>query len=320
MDRREFLTTIGAAGGLALAAPNAAAADRAASLPKRRLGKTGAEVTVLALGGFTGMKEPKTAKLDPVELANAAIDAGIRYFDTAPAYNDGQSERNYGEVLARRRGEVFLATKTGQRTYDGAMRDVEASLNRLRTDRVDLLQIHATRADEDLAAWGKPDGVLKALQKLRDQKVTRFIGVTGHESAEVMCRAITMYDFDTILTTFNPMAKRRPFVEKVLPLATRKQMGIIAMKVMGGALGSLAIGNPIKNDGAPHHDDAPQQADPAMLIRYVLGLPIAVANVGMSSLEQLRINVAAARDLAPLGQEERKSLEARMGGAATAKP
>jgi len=156
--------------------------------------------------------------------------------------------------------------------------------------------------------------VLKALEKLRDQKVTRFIGVTGHESADAMCRAITMYDFDTILTTFNPMAKRRPFIEKVLPLATRKQMGIIAMKVMGGALGSLAIGNPVKNDGAPHHDDAPQQADAGMLIRYVLGLPIAVANVGMSSLEQLRINVAAARGLAPLGERERKSLEARMSG------
>jgi aryl-alcohol dehydrogenase-like predicted oxidoreductase len=319
MDRRDFLTTV-AAGGLASALGNAAAADRAAPLPMRRLGKTGAEVTVLALGGFTGMKEPKTAKLDPVELANAAIDAGIRYFDTAPSYNNGQSERNYGEVLARRRGEVFLATKTGQRTYDGAMREVEASLKRLRTDRVDLLQIHGTRADEDLAVWGKPDGVLKALEKLRDQKVTRFIGVTGHESADAMCRAIAMYDFDTILTTFNPMAKRRPFIEKVLPLATRKQMGIIAMKVMGGALGSLAIGNPVKNDGAPHHDDAPQQADAAMLVRYVLGLPIAVANVGMSSLEQLRINVAAARDLAPLGQRERKSLEARMGGAATEKP
>jgi aryl-alcohol dehydrogenase-like predicted oxidoreductase len=314
MDRREFLTTVGAAGGLALAARNAAAASEAQPLPKRRLGKTGVEVTVLALGGFTGMKEPRTAKLDPVELANAAIDAGIRYLDTAPAYNNGQSERNYGEVLARRRAEVFLATKTGQRTYDGAMREVEASLKRLRTDRLDLLQIHATRADEDLAAWGKPNGVLKALQKLRDQKVTRFIGVTGHESAEMMCRAITMYEFDTILTTFNPMAKRRPFIEKVLPLATRKQMGIIAMKVMGGALGSLAIGNPVKNDGAPHHDDAAQQAEPGMLIRYVLGLPITVANVGMSSLEQLRINVAAARDLKPLDERKRMSLEARMAG------
>ena len=313
MDRREFLTTMAAAGSLALASEGPAAPSGPQPLPKRRLGRTGVDVTVLALGGFTGMKEPRSAKFDPVEMANAAIDAGIRYLDTAPSYGNGQSERNYGEVLARRRAEVFLATKTGQRTYDGAMREVEASLKRLRTDRLDLLQIHGTRADEDLAAWGKPGGVLKALEKLRDQKVTRFLGVTGHESADVMCQAITMYEFDTILTTFNPTPKRRPFLEKVLPLATRKQMGIIAMKVMGGMFGSLAIGNPLKNDGAAHHDDAPRQAEASMLVRYVLGLPITVANVGMSSLAQLRTNVAAARGPAPLDEPGRKRLEALMG-------
>jgi aryl-alcohol dehydrogenase-like predicted oxidoreductase len=120
-----------------------------------------------------------------------------------------------------------------------------------------------------------------------------------------------MYDFDTILTTFNPTAKRRPYREKVLPLANRQGLGVLAMKVMGGELGSLAIGNPIKNDGKPHHDDAPQQATASELIRYVLGLPTSVAVVGMSSLEQLRINVAAARE-APLSEQQRAALEARI--------
>jgi aryl-alcohol dehydrogenase-like predicted oxidoreductase len=120
-----------------------------------------------------------------------------------------------------------------------------------------------------------------------------------------------MYDFDTVLTTFNPTAKRRVYAEKVLPLANRKQMGVLAMKVMGGALGSLAIGNPIKNDGKPHHDDAAQQAAAGDLIRYVLGLPVAVAVVGMSSLEQLHINVAAARK-APFDEQQRRALENRM--------
>jgi aryl-alcohol dehydrogenase-like predicted oxidoreductase len=294
--------------------------DGLPSLPTRRLGRTGVEVTVLALGGFTGMKELRSNGFDPVELANAAIDAGIRYFDTAPAYNNGQSERNYGEVLAHRRGEVFLATKTGQRTYDGAMRDFEASLERLRTDHVDLLQIHSARIGEDLAAWGKPDGVLKALERLRDQKATRFIGVTGHESADVMCEAMRRYDFDTILTTFNPTSKRRVYEEKVLPLAAEKQMGILAMKVIGGAFGSLAHGNPLKNDGAPNHDDAPQQASPAELIRYVLGLPITVAVVGTRSLEQLRINVAAVREGPPSDEPQRKALAARMSGVAAVAP
>ena len=165
---------------------------------------------------------------------------------------------------------------------------------------------------DDLAAWGKPDGVVRALEKLRDQKATRFIGVTGHESAEVMCRAIDTYDFDTVLTTFNPTPKRRPFIEKVLPLANKKQMGILAMKVMGGGPGSLAVGNPIKNDGIDRHDDAKRQAKPGMLIRYVLGLPVTVAVVGMGSLEHLRANIRAARDRPPLDERQRKALEQRM--------
>ena len=141
MDRRSFLTSAVAAGGLAWGLRSETAAGAEPALSTRPLGKTGVQVTVLALGGYTGMKEPRSDKFDPVEMANAAIDAGIRYFDTAPSYGSGQSERNYGEVLAHRRGEVFLATKTGQRTYDGAMGEFEASLKRLRTDHVDLLAI-----------------------------------------------------------------------------------------------------------------------------------------------------------------------------------
>jgi len=313
MDRRQFLTGVAAAGGLAWAARAEGAERDPHVLPKRRLGRTGVEVTVLGLGGFTGMKEPPSDKFNAVELANAAIDAGIRYFDTAPAYNNGQSERNYGEVLARRRGEVFLAAKTGQRTYDAAMREVEESLKRLRTDRVDLLQIHNIHVGEDLAAWGKPGGVVTALRKLRDEKVTRFIGVTGHESAELMLQAITLYDFDTVLTTFNPTPKRKPYLDKVVPAALGKQMGILGMKVMGGAYGSLAVGNPVKNDGAPNHDDAPVQADAGTLVRYVLGLPITMVIVGVKSLGQLQVNVAAARQ-EPLNATERQALEAGMDG------
>jgi len=278
-------------------------------IPRRVLGKTGVKVSALILGGVVAMKEAPTARFHPAELANAALDAGINYFDTAPAYGNGQSERNYGEVLETRRNEVFLATKTGNRSYDGAMREVEASLKRLRTDRLDLLQIHGVKAEEDFTKWEKSDGVLKALCKLRDEKVTRFIGVTGHESAESMRRAIELFDFDTVLTTFNPTTRRLPYQRLVLPLARKKKMGILAMKVMGGGLGSLAIGNPIKNDDVWYHDAAPRQAEAAMLIRYVLGLPISAAVVGMGSLEHLRNNVSAVRDAQPLNKKERKVLE-----------
>jgi len=282
------------------------------SIPKRLLGKTGIEVSVLILGGFPTMKDPPTKKFHPAELANIALDGGITYFDTAPAYGNGQSEKNFGEVIVTRRWEVFLATKTGNRSYDGAMRDVEASLSRLRTDHLDLIQIHSVKAKENFTTWDKTDGVLKALHKLRDEKVVRFIGVTGHESAKSMRRAIELFDFDTILTTFNPTEKRRPFQDTVLPVAKEKKMGILAMKVMGGGLGSLAIGNPIKNDGIWYHDESSHQAKPEMLIRYVLGLPISAAVVGMGSIEHLRSNVSAARDAQPLDEEQRKELEKHM--------
>ncbi len=316
MNRREFIKSVAGVTAAAVypralfgSEEGASREPIARAVPKRVLGRTGVEVSVLALGGVVGMIRKPSAEFDPAEFANAAIDMGITYFDTATSYANGLSERNYGEVVARRRKEVFLATKTAERSYDGAMRELEGSLKRLRTDHLDLVQIHATGPRDDLAAWEKPNGVLTAMRKLRDQKATRFIGVTGHDSAEVMCRAIERYDFDTVLTTFNPTAKRRPFRELVIAVAQKKKMGIMAIKVMGGGLGSLAVGNPIKNDRASYHDDAARQAEPGMLIRYVLGLPIMVAVVGMGSLEQLQVNVRAARDFAPLNDEERQSLE-----------
>jgi aryl-alcohol dehydrogenase-like predicted oxidoreductase len=320
MDRREFLgTVVAVAAGKPICARPAFGAESPGgqesgkpALPSRMLGKTGVKISALILGGVAGMKEPPTAKFHPAELANAALDAGITYFDTAPSYNNGQSERNYGEVLATRRKEVFLAGKTDNRSYDGAMRQVEASLQRLRTDRLDLLQVHGVTKKEDFSKWDAPDGVLKALDKLRAQKVTRFIGVTGHENAEAMRRAIELFDFDTILTTFNPTVRRLAFQQRVLPLARQKQMGVLAMKIMGGGLGSLAVGNPIKNDGVWYHDAAPRQAEPGMLIRYALGLPISAAVVGMGSLDHLKVNVAAVRDARPLNEQERRELEERM--------
>jgi aryl-alcohol dehydrogenase-like predicted oxidoreductase len=322
MNRREFLRRSTAMIALAGSGARMSAMTPAGqinvspkpSLPRRVLGKTAEKVTVLVLGGVAAMKEAPTADFHPAQLANAALDAGINYFDTAAAYGDGQSERNYGEVLATRRKEVFLATKTGDRSYDGARRGVEASLKRLQTDRLDLLQVHGVSAQEDFTRWDKPDGVMKALYKLRDEKVTRFIGVTGHESAEAMRRAIERFDFDTILTTFNPTARRLPFQQLVLPLAREKKMGILAMKVMGGGFGSLAIGNPLKNDLDQYwyHDQAPRQAPAGTLIRYVLGLPISAAIVGMGSLEELRVNVAAVREGQPLDAAQRAELEKAM--------
>ncbi len=279
-------------------------------IPKRKLGKTGVEVPCLIIGGVVGMMQVPTNEFDPAELANAALDAGINYFDTAASYGNGQSETNFGKVVARRRNEIFLSTKTGNRSYDGAMRDIEQSLKRLQTDHLDVWNVHSTTDKEDISLWGKPDGCLKAFYKMRDEKVIRFIGVTGHETAEAMSRAIEMYDFDNIVTTFNPVPRRKPFREELLPRLVKKNMGIVNIKVMGGGGGALARGNPSVTVGKKtwYWDESPYQAEATTLIRYCLGFPISCCVVGMKDLKQLAENVAAAK-MKPLTRKEQTDLE-----------
>lgn len=318
MDRRKFMQTVAtltAAGAAGMPydfakCAGAGAETKRSEIPKRILGKTGVEVSSLIIGGVSGMMAVPTKEFDPAELANAALNAGINYFDTAASYNNGQSEINYGKVVGKRRQEIFLSTKTSNRTYDGAMKELESSLRHLQTDHLDLWNVHGAGPGEDIAMWGKPDGCLKAFYRMRDEKVIRFIGVTGHSDADTMNMAIEMYPFDTILTTYNPCPRRKPFRDLVLPNALKKNMGIICMKVMGGGEGALVLGNPkvttIKKNW--YWDETPSQAEASMLIRYALGLPISCAVVGMKNIKELEMNVAAAK-MKPLTKEEQISLE-----------
>ena len=170
MDRREFLGTIAAtittvAGckhQTSVVESNKLRKSGEAVIPKRALGKTGVNVSILALGGVIGMQLPPSKVHDPAAIAEEALNLGITYFDTAPSYNNGQSETNYGQVLAHRRKEVFLACKTGDRSYDGTMQSVEQSLKRLRTDHLDLLQIHGVTSRDDLSTWSGASGVYRA--------------------------------------------------------------------------------------------------------------------------------------------------------------
>lgn len=261
-----------------------------------------------------------TSEFDPAELADAALDAGINYFDTAASYGNGQSEINYGKIVAKRRNEIFLSTKTSNRSYDGAMKDLESSLKRLQTDHLDLWNIHGINPGEDLIAFGKPDGCLTALTRMRDQKVIRFLGITCHSDADTINRAINMYEFDTVLTTFNPTPRRKPFRELVLPNAIKKNMGIINMKVMGGGQGALVLGNPPVTETGPgkefarknwYWDETTHQVEASTLIRYCLGFPISCCVIGMKSLKELEINVAAAK-MKPLTREEQINIEQLM--------
>ncbi len=153
MKRREFCKVMGTLSVTGLGFDALGAIADVKRVPRRTLGGTGVEVSVLALGGVIGMQLPPSRDHDPSALAEQALNLGITYFDTAPSYNNGQSETNYGPVVAQRRGELFLATKTGDRSYDGTRRSIEQSLRRLRTDHVDLLQIHGVSDRDDIVAW-----------------------------------------------------------------------------------------------------------------------------------------------------------------------
>src|SRR5947209_976924 len=170
LSRRWFIQ---GAAGAAVVASQASGAD--ARLPTRTLGKTGIEVSILGFGSgsrFLMYQEEDKA----LEALSKALDLGITYIDTAHSYGDGKSDERNGRLMPDRRKGVTQATKLSARTADDARRQIEASLKRLRTDRLDVLHIHALAGPEDLAAIEKPDGILKAMYEARDQKVTRAIG------------------------------------------------------------------------------------------------------------------------------------------------
>ncbi|MEI6970030.1 MAG: aldo/keto reductase [bacterium] len=268
-------------------------------LPRRRLGRTGVMVSALGLGG--AMWISRTDDKDAVErILNEAIDSGITYFDTAHGY--GRSQANLGLVMGtpRRRG-LFIAGKVEARDYDGAMRECEESLRELRVDVIDLLQVHHINPGEDVAALGKPGGVIAAMRRLREERVIRFLGVTGHPDYPVVKECLERYDdLDTFMCFINPLARSRPVFEEQLPVARRKDMGIVAMKVYGGGDPAALVGS------------GPCQATAEELLRFALSENISVAIPAVSSLEQLRENVRVARACELMEQAERERLIARL--------
>jgi uncharacterized protein len=302
VSRREFLERSGLAVGAVAAMPVlpprvATDATVAAKLPHRTLGRTGVKVSILAFGcGSRFLMYPEDQASAVLEKA---IDSGIDYLDTAVGYGDGESETRVGRVMATRRKDVFLATKvpTRSRTRDTALKEVEASLKRLQTDHLDLLHLHSLGDDTDLAKIEAPDGALKALYELREQKVTRFIGMTSHTDGVVMAKAIERNDLDCVQMAMNPARVAR-FEELALPAANQKNLGVILMKVTGQE--KLMV------DGG---------ADTASLLRYAWSLPISTAVCGMPKLEFLAANVATAKAYAsPLPPPEMERLRQQLAG------
>lgn len=300
LTRREFVK-VGAAGAAALVVGGAGSAA-APPMPERPLGRTGHMVRIFSLGGQATLEKPGTHD-ESIAIINRAIDLGVNYIDTAAAYGRSRtpgdstppiSQTYIGEVMKTRRREVFLASKTHDRTRDGSLRLLEESLRLLHTDHLDLWQLHNVRLDEQLDQIFGPGGAIEALVRARDEKMVRFLGITGHYDPAVLVKGIERFDFDTVLVALNPADRHRlSFIDELLPVANRKQMGIIGMKIP-------ARGRLFRADGV---------SSMAQAMRYVLTLPISTVIVGCDTVAQLEENVAIARAFTPMPEAEMRRLE-----------
>ena len=303
ISRREFLgtTALGATAGPLLAAKG----DKTA-IPTRTLGKTGARVSILAFG--CGSRLLKYAEEDrAVEAVRRALDLGITYIDTADDYGKNhQSEQWVGKALKGRRQGIFLATKLSNRDGNESRRIVEESLKALQVEQVDLIHIHSLTSLDDLAKIEAKGGVLDQLQKIKSEKLTRFIGITCHADPVALKAALEHHDFDVTQMALNagqvnmksgkggmvpnPDIKSS-FQQLALPVANRKKMGVIAMKVMA-------------------QDALIGQTSPDKLIQYSLSLPVTACVVGMPKLDHIDENVKLAKAFKPMTQSQMHELAA----------
>jgi aryl-alcohol dehydrogenase-like predicted oxidoreductase len=264
-------------------------------MPERTLGKTGIPVPILGLGGAgqTPLSWDGREK-DAIALVEAALSLGIRYFDTAASY--GPSEDYLGKVLPAYRDKIFLASKTAARDREGAWRELERSLKRLKTDRLDLWQLHHVSFHEQLDRLFSNEGAAKALEEAKEQKIVKFSGITGHHEPDVIAAGLRRYPFDTTLVSLNAadVHHPRPFAPTVLPAAREKNVGVIAMKIP-------AYGRLFK----PGVLEGMHQA-----MGYVLSLTgVHCCIIAAENVAQLQSNVRVAQTFQPLAQTDMTAIE-----------
>ena len=269
-------------------------------LPQRVLGKTGEQVPILGLGtapGGMGLRDE-----DAVALIHQAIDLGVTYLDTAPGYRRAQVQ--LGQVMAERRKEVFLVTKTGAEEGKKALEILEQSLKDLRTDHVDLTFVHSL-GGRDVDQVLAPDGSLAGLREAQRRGWTRYVGFTAHHAPWKAAKMLREADVDVVMLAVNFADQHTyNFEEVVLPEARERRVGVAAMKVYGGAPGmkyDRPIHSALRAHGAHDHKAA---------LRYALGLPgVTTAVVGMYSEAELVQNIQWATDYSALSEEEETRLK-----------
>ncbi|MDD3580349.1 MAG: aldo/keto reductase [Desulfobacca sp.] len=260
------------------------------SLPRRLLGRTGVEVTILGLGG-EGVLRTYGQEREAQAVIQAALEAGINYFESARAYSG--SEAYLGRGLKSHRARLFLTSKSHARTRPEAEAHLATTLKNLDTDYLDLWQVHDLRTKADLEAIAAPDGALEAFHQARQRGQVRFIGVTGHHDPAVLRQALELYDFDTVLLPVNPA---EPHYLNFLPLASQaasRGLGVVGMKVLcRGLLPQLQV------------------AEVRHLVAYALSQPVSLVVIGADSIPQVLELAAAARTFQPLPPATQRHLEA----------
>ncbi len=297
LSRRHVLRGASAAAVMGLTPGVAFSKDKPVVMPTRALGKTGVNVSLFGLGCFPLGKMARVE--DAINVVHASVRAGCTYFDTAPSYSRGVSEERLGralKALGKDAARLFVATKTNTRTADDAQRDLDQSLRRLGRTAIDMVQIHAIKSKDDMALALDPKrGPLKTLLRAQEQKVIRFIGVTGHADPRVMSETISRYGFDAVLFPLNCVDPHHmPFQTSTLPTAIKRGMGRVAMKVF--ASGRLPKRGKI---------------DPRACLRYTYGLDISTAIVGCSTVGEVALAASVARENKPLTKREQAALLAK---------
>ena len=290
----------------------------AQAMPVRNLGRTGYKVGIFSLGGQAALERAHNEAV-AVPIVERALDLGVNYIDTSSIYGgpERRSERYIGAVMKRRRGQAFLASKTKERTRDGSLRMIEESLKLLQTDHLDLWQLHDIGMAEDVDAVFAKGGAMEALRQAQEQKMVRYLGITGHFRPEPLMEAVRRHPFDTILMALNAADRHHySFLEQLLPLAVEKQMGIIGMKVPGRSR-LLASWTPPPLEQQRHSwEGAVIATTPGPLtmreaLYYSLSHPVSTAIIGCDSIAQLEENVQLAREFTPLSEHQMASLAAR---------
>ena len=322
ISRRKLIGATAAAAGAAALAPLACTQSPtsekaqggehlAAALPRRPFGSTGVEVPVIGLGGGSRFTDPIPDDGPAAELVKRAIDMGVAYVETGANY--GSSEPRIGLAMETHRAGVFIETKVGERDYDGAMREMENSLELMRTDQIDLILHHNLRSEEQIEQVAAQGGADQAIRKMIDEGVVRFRGFSCH-LPEVTLLGIEKLEPDAIQVPLN--AVRYPdFEADVLPLTSERNIAVIGMKTCGHGYFFKEAATQIdrlERFGPPpeafEQSDLPTARD---YLRYALSLPIATAVVGIDSLYTLEQVVRNATEFSPLTAAEMASITER---------